>query len=72
MNNIRPLSSISDEVAAEKGRLLAAQALMRDPERRKFLEETFGEAYCKNRYPEVYAPPSRFARILDRLKFVGR
>ena len=67
-----PLSIFNDAVAAEKGRLLAAQAMMLTAESRQRVEAMYGLEYCKQRYPEVYAPPSRFGRILEKLKFVGR
>lgn len=72
METIVPISSFNDDVAREKGRLLAAQAMMRDPDARRRVEEVYGLEYSRRRYPEVYAAPSRFGRILDRLKFVGR
>jgi hypothetical protein len=65
------LSSVDDNIAAEKGRLMAAQNLARDPEQRKRFEETFGLAYAKHRYPEVYAPSTFMRRIVDKIHFRG-
>ncbi len=64
-----PLSSVDDEIAKEKGRLRAAQAIAQHPEQRKRLEDTYGTEYCKRRYPEAYAPSPFFRRIIDSLKF---
>jgi hypothetical protein len=69
---IVPVSTYDDAVAAEKGRLLAARAIATDPEARKRVVDAYGEAYVRARYPEAFARSSRFSKILDRLKFVGR
>lgn len=58
-------SSFDDQVAYEKGRLLAAQALAYDPIKRKECEEIFGKAYVMQRLPEAYR--SGFGRLLDRI-----
>ena len=57
-------------IAAEKGRLLAAQAIAHNPEQRKRVEDVYGLDACKRRYPEAYSPAPFFRSILDRLKFV--
>lgn len=67
-----PLSSIDDDIASEKGRLLAAQNLARDPERRKIFEDTFGTEYARRRYPEVYGPAPFFKRLIDKIRFSPR
>ena len=63
------LSTVSDEFAMEKGRLLAAQNLVNDAEARKRCEERFGIEACKRQWPEAYSRPSLFKRILDRLRY---
>jgi hypothetical protein len=65
------LSTIDDEVAIEKGRLLAAQNLARDPDARKRCEEKFGLEFCKRQWPEVYSPSPFFKRLIDKLNFRG-
>ena len=70
MRHVIPASSFDDvDIAAERGRLLAAQAIATDPEAMKRVVSAYGLAYVKNRYPEAFAGSSRFGRILDRLKF---
>ena len=58
-------SSFDDNIAREKGRLLAAQAIAHNPEQKKRVEEMFGKEYVKQRLPEAYR--SGFGRILDRI-----
>lgn len=58
-------ASFDDDVAREKGRLLAAQALAHDPIKRKECEDKFGKAYVMQRLPEAYR--SGFGRVLDRI-----
>lgn len=45
-----------DEVmmAKERGRLMAAQAVIANPESRKRVEVQYGIEFCKNRWPEAY------------------
>ena len=62
-------STYDDAVAEEKGRLLAAQNLARDPERRKQFEVMFGADFARNRYPEAYSPSPFFKRVIDKLQF---
>jgi hypothetical protein len=64
------LSSISDDaVAAEKGRLFAAQAIAHNPDQRKRVEDAFGVPFCKLRWPEAYQPQPFFRRLIDHLTF---
>ena len=58
-------SSFDDDVAREKGRLLAAQAIAHNPDQKKRVEDAFGVDYCKRRFPEAYR--SGFGRLLDRI-----
>ena len=58
-------SSFDDDVAREKGRLLAAQAIAHNPDQKKRVEDMFGIEYCKRRFPEAYR--SGFGRILDKI-----
>ncbi len=66
-----PLSAIDDDIAKEKGRLLAAQNIARDPEARKRVIDMFGEDYVKRRYPEAFAKSPFFTRLIDKIRFVG-
>lgn len=47
-------ATLRDPDAAESGRLVTAHALANDPEGRKRMEETYGGAFCRSRYPEAY------------------
>lgn len=48
------------DLAAERGRRIAAEKLRTDPEQRKLVESVYGKQYCHNRYPEAYQKdPSR-------------
>lgn len=58
-------ASFDDDVAREKGRLLAVQAIANDPIKRKECEDLFGKAYVMQRLPEAYR--SGFGRVLDRI-----
>ncbi len=58
-------SSFDDNIAREKGRLLAAQAIAHNPDQKKRVEDMFGVEYCKRRFPEAYR--SGFGRILDKI-----
>jgi hypothetical protein len=60
-----PASSFDDDVAREKGRLLAAQAIAHNPDQKKKVEDLYGVDYCKRRFPEAYK--SGFGRVLDRI-----
>lgn len=63
-------SSFDDVMAAERGRLLAAQAIANNPEQRKTVEAVYGVDYCKRRYPEVYQATLRsgIGRLLDNMR----
>ncbi len=63
-------SSFDNTMAAERGRLLAAQAMANNPEQRKVVEATYGIDYCKRRYPEVYYSTLKtgIGRLLDNMK----
>ena len=64
------LASTSDDaIAAEKGRLFAAQCIAHNPEQRKHVEDTLGVEFCRRRWPEAYQPRSFFKRLVDRLTF---
>lgn len=63
------ISSIDDNVAREKGRLLACQRIAHDQEKRKEMEAVFGLPYCKARYPEAYGVRKFFRSIVDTLHF---
>jgi hypothetical protein len=65
------LSNIDDNIAIEKGRLLAAKALADNPEQRKRFEERFGIEYARHRYPEVYAPSPHRVRIIDKIEWLN-
>lgn len=58
-------ASFDNDVAREKGRLLAAQAIAHDPIKRKECEDKFGKEYVQRRLPEAYR--SGFGRVLDRI-----
>jgi len=58
-------SSFDDDVAREKGRLLAAQAIAHNPDQKKRVEDIFGVEYCKRRFPEAYR--SGFGKVLDKI-----
>ena len=49
-------SAFDDDVAAERGRLFAARAIIENPEQRKLVEDALGIPYCKLRWPEAYNP----------------
>lgn len=49
------LTSAEYNRAAERGRQMAVQAMILNPEQRELVEKTYGIKYCRNRYPEVYA-----------------
>ncbi len=58
-------ASFDDDIAREKGRLLAAQAIAHNPEQKRRVEEMFGKEYVKQRLPEAYR--SGFGRLLDKI-----
>lgn len=47
-------SAFDDKIAAERGRLFAARAIIENPEQRIRVESHFGIDYCKERWPEAY------------------
>lgn len=47
-------SAWDDDVAKERGRLLAAHAIANNREQRLRVEDAFGLAYCMRRWPEAY------------------
>ena len=63
-------SSFDDTLAAERGRLLAAQAMVNNPEQKKVVEATYGEQFCRNRYPEAYYSTRKtgIGRLFDNMK----
>ena len=63
-------SSFDDAVAAERGRLLAAQAMANNPEQKKTVEAVYGVDYCKRRYPEAYQSTLKtgIGHLFDRMK----
>ena len=65
-NLIARASSFDDAIAAERGRLLAARAIAENADQRKRVEDMFGVAYCRNRYPEAYR--SGFGKFMDRMR----
>ena len=56
----------ADPVAAEKGRLVAANFISNDPEARKRVEDAYGVEFCKQMYPEAYR--TGFLRMLDKVR----
>ena len=64
------VSSFDDTMARERGRLLAAQAMVNNPEQKKTVEAVYGVDYCKRRYPEVYQTTLRngIGKLFDRMK----
>jgi len=48
------LSEEEYEVAKERGRLMAAEALRLDLPHRRRMEKRFGERFCRQRWPEAY------------------
>jgi hypothetical protein len=65
MDSEFPLSTVDDELARERGRVLAARAIAENPDQRKRIEATFGRDYCMRRYPECYA--AGFGAFLDKV-----
>ena len=44
--------------AKERGRLMAAQAVISNPEARHRVESKYGIEHCRQRWPEAYANPA--------------
>jgi len=65
-----PLSSIDDDIAREKGRLMAAQVIAQNSDKRKQMEEIFGRDYIRRRFPEAYTPSPFFKRVIDKIKSI--
>jgi len=61
------ISSVDDDIAKERGRLLAAHSIANSPEKRKQMEEIVGKDYCMRRWPEAYNA-TVFGDPLDQLK----
>ena len=63
-------SSFDDAVAAERGRLLAAQAMVNNPEQKKTVEAVYSKEYCMRRYPEAYANPQKsgIGKLFDNMR----
>jgi hypothetical protein len=61
-------SAFDVNVAAERGRLFAARAIIENPEQRARVEATFGIRYCQLRWPEAY----RKGWWRDVLRFIPR
>lgn len=55
---------VSGAVLAERGRLMAARQVARDPEARRRVEDIYGVDIARQTYPEAYKAKS----IVDRLK----
>lgn len=64
-------SAFDDSIAAERGRLFVARALIENPEQRTRVEEAFGKEYCVLRWPEVYdlAAAHSVLTFIPRLNF---
>jgi hypothetical protein len=60
-----PISAFDDEIAKERGRRLAAQAIANNPEQKRHIESIYGVEACRRRYPEAYK--RGFGRFLDRV-----
>lgn len=63
-----PLSVTDESVAREKGRLLAVSAMILNPEAKRRVEEAYGIPYCRRVYPELYAAPSLWSRLVTRFR----
>ena len=63
------VSAFDDNLAAERGRLLAAQSMANNPEHRKTIEAQLGVNYCRLRWPEAYHSQwaTGIGRLFDRL-----
>jgi hypothetical protein len=47
-------SEFDDAIAYERGRLFGVRNMIENPEVRKRMEDQWGIAYCKLKFPEVY------------------
>lgn len=47
-------SASDDDIAYERGRLFGVRNMIENPEVRKRMEDQWGIAYCKMKFPEVY------------------
>jgi hypothetical protein len=56
----------ADPVAAEKGRLLAANMISNDADARKRMEDRYGIEFCRNMYPEAYR--AGYLKLLDKVR----
>jgi hypothetical protein len=59
-----------EAVAQEKGRRLAAARMAEYHDIRQRLEDVYGVAYCKSRYPEAYLTVSEADKKLASLPVV--
>lgn len=55
-----PIFMTPEEIAEakERGRSMAAQAIICNPEARERVESKYGIEHCKQRWPEAYASPA--------------
>jgi len=60
-------SSFDDDVASERGRLLAAHSIANSREKRAEMEGKLGKQYCQSRWPEAYKS-SIFGNAIDKFK----
>lgn len=58
------------DLAAERGRRMAAEAIRCDPANKARCEAQFGLAACKQRWPEAYAGPAYrfFGGLFDKMR----
>ena len=49
-----PMTPEEIAIAQERGRSMAAQAIICRPDARQRVEEQYGIDFCKNRWPEAY------------------
>jgi hypothetical protein len=68
MNQPLPVSLVDESVAKENGRRLAVSAMLINPEAKKRVEDAYGLEYCRRVYPELYAAPSRWSRLVKNFK----
>lgn len=64
-------SAFDDDVARERGRLLAVRAMIENPQQRIAVEKEWGIDYAKARYPEVYvaSEAKEVLKYIPRLNF---
>lgn len=48
------MTPVEIAIAKERGRNMAAQAIIANPDSRKRVESAYGIEHCKNRWPEAY------------------